>query len=135
MTGIFISKRLLLNDCSNSARTNSTSAFTNREAGSFFDRDWGDQLNGYSDVVAWHNHFSTFRQVDDTCYVSCTEVKLGTVACEERFMTSTLFFSQNVDLSGKVSVRLNGTWLGKNLAALDIFAVYTAKKAPMLSPA
>ncbi|MNQ88473.1 hypothetical protein D3C85_1037340 [compost metagenome] len=43
-------------------------------------------------------------------------------------MTATLFFSQNVDLSRKLSVRFNGTYFCKNLSTLDIFAVYTTKK-------
>ena len=93
----------------------STAAFTNSEASSIFKSDWSDQFNSYCDVVTRHNHFSTFWQVDDTSYVSCTEVELWTVACEERLMTATLFFSQNVDLCSEVSVWFNRTRFSQEL--------------------
>ncbi|KHF33821.1 hypothetical protein CM49_03931 [Paenibacillus sp. P1XP2] len=86
-------------------------------------------MYSYSDVVARHNHFSSFWQVDDTCYVRCTEVELWTVSREERLVTATFFFSQYVNLSSKLSVWVYGSWFSKYLTAFDFFTVYTAKKS------
>ncbi|KFM83854.1 hypothetical protein DJ90_5583 [Paenibacillus macerans] len=85
-------------------------------------------MNRNFDVVARHNHFSTFRQVDNTCYVRCTEIELRTVASEERLMTSTFFFRQYVYLSGKLSMRINGSRFSQYLTAFDFFTVNTAKQ-------
>ncbi|CAH1227254.1 hypothetical protein PAECIP111890_06085 [Paenibacillus sp. JJ-223] len=115
-------------DCCYRTGTNCTATFADREASTFFDRDWSDQLYSYCDVVAWHYHFSTFWQVDDTCYVSCTEIELWTISCEERFVTSTLFFSQDVNLSCELSVWLNGSRLGQYLSALDLSTVNTTQQ-------
>ncbi|MET3852867.1 hypothetical protein ABIE48_006800 [Paenibacillus sp. OAE614] len=85
-------------------------------------------MNGYSDVVARHNHFSSFWKVNHTSYVRCTEVELRTVSSEERLMTATFFFSQNVYLSSELSMRFNGSRFAKYLTALDLVTVYTAKQ-------
>merc|ERR1712000_629103 len=47
--------------------------------------------NNHLNVVARHYHFNAFRQLTSTCYVSGTEVELGTVAFEERRVTTTFF--------------------------------------------
>src|SRR5205807_1348580 len=42
---------------------------------------------------------------------------------EERRVTAPFFLAQNVDLSMKLHVRLDGAGLGQHLAALDVFAL------------
>src|SRR5699024_4291584 len=85
--------------------TNCTSAFTDRKFSTFFDSDWCNQFNRDCNVVTRHNHFSSFWQAYNTCYVSCTEVELRTVVSEEWSVTSTFFFCQNVYFCFKRFVR------------------------------
>ena len=63
-----------------------------------------NQFDAHFYVITRHAHLYTFRKVADTCYVSCSEVELRSVVVEERSMTSTFIFGQNVYLSGKLSV-------------------------------
>lgn len=49
-------------------------------------------MNCHFNVVARHNHFSTFRKVYYTSYVRSTEVELWAVVVEEWSVTSTFFF-------------------------------------------
>src|SRR5690606_3452034 len=82
----------LLNDFGYNASTNSTTTFTDSKTQTVFHRNRVNQGNNHFNVVAWHNHFNTFRQLYCTCYVSSTEVELWTVAFEEWSVTTTLFF-------------------------------------------
>ena len=40
-------------------------------------------------------------RLHNTSYVCCSEVELRTIVVEERSMTATLIFGQNVNLSGE----------------------------------
>ena len=44
-------------------------------------------------------------------------------------MTAALFLFQDIDLAGKLGVRMNGTGLGQNLAALDLIALDAAEQS------
>ena len=54
-------KNRLLDDLSYNTRSNCSSAFSDSESQSFFDRDRSDQGNCHCDVVSRHAHFSSFR--------------------------------------------------------------------------
>ena len=69
----------LLGDFGNHARANGTTAFADREAQTVFHRDGGDQLHVELQVVARHNHFSAFWQLNGTGDVCGPEVELWTV--------------------------------------------------------
>ena len=58
-TGNF--NKQLLDDLSYNTRSNCSSAFSDSESQSFFDRDRSDQGNRHCDVVSRHAHFSSFR--------------------------------------------------------------------------
>ena len=52
--------------------------------------------------------------------VSCSEVELRTIVVEERSMTATLIFGQNVNLSGEFGMAGNSARFSKNLSTNDI---------------
>ena len=118
----------LLNDFSYNTGANSTAAFANREAETFFDGDGGDEGAVHLNVVTRHAHLNTFWQGYDAGYVGCPEVELGTVAVKERGVTAAFFFGQYVYFGFVVSMRFDGAGLGQYLAALDFFAVYAAEQ-------
>ena len=87
-----------------------------------------NQLSCHLDVVARHAHLCSFRKHADTCYVSCSEVELRTIVVEERSMTSTFIFGQNVYLSGKFVVAGYRTWFTQNLTSFDLSSLDTTKQ-------
>src|ERR1035437_1799755 len=97
----------LLDDLCNHTRANSTATFANRETQTFFHRNRVDQVNSDADVIAWHNHFSTCRQLNSASHVSCTEVELWTIALEERRMTTAFILAQYVDFRSELGVWLD----------------------------
>ncbi len=68
-------------------------------------------------------------RVANTCYVSCTEVELRTIVVEERSMTATLVFCQNVNLSGKFGMAVNGARFSQNLSSFDLCSLNTTKQS------
>ena len=89
----------LLNDACNDAGTNGSAAFTDSETETFFNSDWSDEFNVHCYVIARHTHFLAFRECDNACNVSCSEVELWSVVVEEWSMTAALFLLQNVNLT------------------------------------
>src|ERR1700677_5386618 len=78
----------LLNDLADGAGAYGASAFTDGEAQTLLHRDWRVQRDLQRDVVAGHAHLRACRQLRRTCHVRGPEVELGTVAVEERCVTS-----------------------------------------------
>ena len=70
-------------------------------------------MNCHFNVVARHNHFSTFRKVYYTSYVRSTEVELWAITRGEVSLTTAFFLSKNVNLTLELGVRLNSA-LNKN---------------------
>src|SRR5690606_6738816 len=118
----------LFNNFSNHAGANSAATFTDRKTQTFFHRDRCNQRYNHRYVITRKNHLFVFWQLNRTGYVSRTEVELRTVALEEWCVTTTLFFGQNVDLSSKVSVRVDRTRLGQYLTTLYVFTFSTAQQ-------
>src|SRR5665647_13467 len=83
----------LFNDFSNYARSYCPSAFTDSELKSLYHSDRSDQFDSHNYVVTRHNHFSTFWYINNTSYVSCSEVELWSITIKEGFVSSTFFFS------------------------------------------
>ena len=100
-------------NCSNTSRSYCTSTLTDSECKTLLHSYWMDELDCHLYVITRHAHLCTSRQVANTSNVSCTEVELRSVVVEERCMTATLVLCQNVNLSGKLVVALNGTWLAQ----------------------
>src|SRR5690606_6000189 len=117
----------LFNNFSNHAGANSAATFTDRKTQTFFHRDRCNQRYNHRYVITRKNHLFVFWQLNRTGYVSRTEVELRTVALEEWCVTTTLFFGQNVDLSTKVSVRVDRTRHGQYLTTLYVFTCSTAQ--------
>src|SRR3954471_7615599 len=118
----------LLDDLGNDAGADGTAAFTDSEAQAFFHRDRVDQLDGDRHVIAWHDHFFVCWQLDRTGHVRRTEVELWTIVVEERGVTAAFVFRQDVDLAREVVVWLDRTWLGQDLATLDVFTLGAAQQ-------
>ena len=103
-------------------------ALADSEAEALLDCDRGDELDFHLDVIARHNHLRALGETDNTRHVRGTEVELRTIVREERRMTAALFLRQDVDLRLELRVRVNGTRLCENLAALNVLAVHTAEQ-------
>src|SRR5690606_10959630 len=119
---------LLLDDLCNHTRTDGATAFANRETQTFFHRDRVDQIHGDADIVARHDHFGAGRKLDRTSHVGGAEVKLRTVALEERGVTTAFVLAQHVNLGSELGVRSDGARLGQDLTALDFFTLGAAQQ-------
>jgi len=102
--------------------------FTDSELQTGLDGDRRDELDGDLDVVTGHAHFDALRQMGDAGYVSRTEVELRAIAVEERLMASAFILRQNVDLSDKARMRLDGSGCGDDLSATDFVTRDTAEQ-------
>src|SRR5580698_407641 len=122
--------RSLLDDLADGSGADGASAFADSEAQTLFHRDWRMQRDLQLDVVAGHAHLGARRKLRRTRHVRRTEVELGTVAVEERSVTSALFLRQHVNLALEVGVGLDRTRLGQHHPALHIFLRDTAQKKP-----
>jgi len=78
----------LLDNLCDDAGTNGTTTLANSETQAVFHGDRSNQINYHLDVVARHDHLGAFRQLNSTRDVRRTEVKLRTVALEERCVTT-----------------------------------------------
>src|SRR5690606_8880751 len=71
---------------------------------------------------------NALRQFAGTGHIRGTEVELRTVALEERRMTTTFIFRQDVHFRFKFGVRLDGARLGQYLTTLDFVTLGTAQQ-------
>src|SRR5574343_474021 len=122
-------KEQLLDDLGDDAGADGTTAFTDGEAQTFFHGDRGNQLHRHGDVVARHDHFGAFRQLDGAGHVGRTEVELRPIAVEERGVTTAFVLGQDVDFGGEVGVRGDGTRLAQHLTTLDVFTLGAAQQS------
>src|SRR5271170_2715650 len=118
----------LLDDLADGAGAYRASAFADSEAQTLLHRDWGVQRDLELDVVAGHAHLGARRKLRRSGHVRGAEVELGTVAVEERCVTSAFFLRQHVNLALEVGVGLDRTRLGQDHPALHIFLRDTAKQ-------
>src|ERR1051326_6801641 len=125
---------VLIEDLGNDSGSHRSSAFTHRETQSLFHGDGLDQLARDANVVAWHHHLHTFRQVHLPGYVGRSEEELRGVAGEEGSVTTALFLGQNIKLALELGVRLDAAWLGSHLTSLHIRAVHTTQEHPRVVP-
>src|SRR6202034_3161460 len=121
---------LLLDDLADGSGADGASAFADSEAQTLFHRDWRMQRDLQLNIVARHAHLSARRKLRRPRHVRRTEVELGTVAVEERSVTSALFLRQHVNLALEVGVGLDRTRLGQYHPALHIFLRNTAQQKP-----
>src|SRR3989338_1483925 len=80
------------------------------------------------DVVTGHYHLDTLLKGDYTGNICCPKIELGPVAGKERGMTASFFLGQDIDLGLELGMRGNGTRLGKDLTAFQVFLVYASKQ-------
>ncbi len=92
-------------------------------------------ISRFVDVVSRHHHLGSRRKRCHTRHVRCPEVELRAIAGEERRMSSTFFFLQDVDLCIKLLVRRDGSRLRHDHAAFQLFLSTPRSSRPALSPA
>ena len=86
------------------------------------------QLDLHGDVVAGHDHFRAAQQLGRAGHVGRAEVKLRTIAGEERRMTAALFLGQDVNFRLELRVRRDALGSRQNLAALEVFLFNAAEQ-------
>src|SRR6185437_6499064 len=94
----FPTQPVLLQNFRNGPGAHRATAFADREPQALLHRHRSMQLNLQSNVVARHHHLRAFRQLCRPRHVRRPEVKLWTIAVEERSMTTALFLRQHVNL-------------------------------------
>src|SRR5690606_23903852 len=109
----------LLDVGSDHTSADGTATSADSEAQTFLHGDRSDQRHFHRDVIARQHHFFVCGQLDRARHVRRAEVELGTIALEERRVTATFVFGQNVHLGGELGVRVDRTGLGQNLTTLD----------------
>src|SRR5690606_38981275 len=112
--------------------TNGPAAFANRETQTFFHGDRRDQGHSQLHVVTRHHHLNTFRQFARTRYVRSTEVELRAVAFEERRVTTTFVFAQNVHFALELSMGIAGARIGQTLTTLCFVALGPTQQNPVV---
>src|SRR6516162_8485273 len=118
----------LLENLRNRSGANRVAAFANREPQSLLERHRGDQRYFTAHVVARHHHLDALRQFHVSGYVRRAEVELRTIAREERRMTSTFFFRQNVSLSLELRMWGDGARFADYLPALHVVLFRAAQQ-------
>src|SRR5690606_8990128 len=119
--------RLLCNLCDDTS-TNSSSTFADSEVKTLLHSDRRKKLNDESKRITRHDHFFVSWELNFTGNVSCTEVELMLVTLEEWSMSSTFFFSKDVDCCYKLGVRSNRTRLDDNLTTFDVITLDTSEE-------
>src|SRR5262249_21400494 len=117
----------LFDDLGHDPRADRAAALPDREPQSLVHGDRLDQLDLHLDVVTWHDHLRTFRELGDAGDVGGAEVELRPVPGEERRVTAALLLLEHVDLGLELGVRRDRVRLAEHLAALDLLALSTAK--------
>src|SRR3569832_798651 len=84
-------KCLLLEDLRDDACTDGTATFADGEADLLFHGDRLNEFDGDRDVVARHNHFRAFGELDGARDVGRAEIDMRTIVREERRVAATLF--------------------------------------------
>src|ERR1700679_3175611 len=92
----------LLDNLRNRTRSNGSSALANGEPETLLHRHRRVQADLERDVVGRHAHLGAGRQLRRTRHVRRPEVKLRTIAVEERSVASALFLAQHVHLALEV---------------------------------
>ena len=113
----------LFKNFADSAGADGTSTFSDGELGAFFNGDRVDQFNVQGNVIARHNHFRSGRERDDARNIGRAEVELRTVVAQERSVTATFFFGEDVDTGDELGVRGDRTRFAENLTADDLVTV------------
>src|ERR1039457_1359532 len=96
---------LLFDNRADDAGANGTATFTDSKAQTFVHGYRSDQVDDYGYVVARPDHFGAGRQIYNAGNIGGAKVKLWTIAIEERGVTTTLFFAQNIGFGFKFGVR------------------------------
>ena len=103
-----------------------SSAFSDRESQSFFDRNLVDQFDFHRYVISRHAHFCSCRQLQRSCNICRSEVELRSVSVEERCMTAAFFLLQYIYFSLELRVRMYRTRCCQYLTSFDFRSLYAS---------
>lgn len=117
---------LLLNNLNHNAGTNGTATLTNCETTSRVHRNWLEEFDIHSDIVARHTHLGSAQQRGRPRYVRRPKVELGTIPTEEWRVPTTLFLAKDVDFTLKLRVGLDRFRRGQNLPTFDLVLLHAA---------
>src|ERR1044071_1539006 len=118
----------LFNDIGDRASAHRPATFTDSKAQSLLHGNRSNQLNLHGNIIARHDHLHALWQMRPPRHVRRPKIKLRPITREERCMTSTFLFRQNIGLSLELRVRRNTAGLGNHLPALNILALHTTQQ-------
>src|SRR3972149_912680 len=100
----------LLNDfCYNSSAYRSAT-FTDGETEAFFHCNVGDELDRHGiHIVTRHHHFHSARKSHHSGHIRRAEIELRAISVQERRMAAAFFLRQDIDLSGELLMRSDGS--------------------------
>src|SRR4029079_11734553 len=98
------------------------------KAESFLHCDRGNKLDLHLDVVCGHDHLDAFAKLCYARHVGCSEIELRSVSREERSVTASFFFCQNICLGLELRMRSDTAWFGNRLSPLDLFSLDTSEQ-------
>src|SRR5690606_6284815 len=118
----------LLKNLSHHTRANGQTTFADGELRVLFQRHRDDEFDFQIHIVARHNHFDAFRQLDGSGHVHRADVELRTVAGEEGLVTATFFLAQHVHFAHEALVRGDAVGFRQHHTALNFFAGLTTQQ-------
>ena len=118
-----LSQQALLNNFGNNSGADGSSAFSNSELESFIHSHRCNQFDLDIDVIAGHDHFSAFRQLNNAGNVGRAKIELGSIAIKKWRVPAAFLFGEHIRLGVEFCMRRNASGFGKNLAALHFFAL------------
>jgi hypothetical protein len=110
------------------AGTNGTTTFAESEAETGLHGDRVNEFENARDVVARHHHLGSLWESNVTGDVGGAHEELRAVVGEERGVATAFFLLEDVNLSLKLAVRLDGARLAEHLAAQDFVTLQTAEQ-------
>src|ERR1700677_907286 len=118
----------LRNDFRDATGADRLAAFADGETNLFFHGDGLDEFDFDFNVVAGHDHFDAFLELDAAGDIGGAEEELGAIVVEEGGVASAFFLAQDVDLALELGVGLDRAGLGEDLAALDVVLLDAAQE-------
>ena len=91
----------LLNNLCHHTSPHSPAAFSKSKPETLFNSNVEHKLNSEGSIIPRHNKFLPLGEGDGSGHVACSDVHLRLVVCDKRFVSSTLFLFQNVNLQRK----------------------------------
>ena len=103
----------LLNNLCHHTSPHSPAAFSKSKPETLLNSNVEHKLNSEGSIIPRHNKFLPLGEGDGSGHVPSSDVHLRLVVCDKRFVSSTLFLFQNVNLPRKKQCGARGKKKGK----------------------